>query len=304
MLEGLRTEFPALSALRMPRLSVARESPWWAFLSGVGAAFVVGGIVRLAVSAVLQLLFSPTGLGSAEMFFMVRDGWLSTAVLADVSAAVAAGAVLVRAGSVYALLLYVAFELLRILAGIPGRLSFCDRSGFPGQPPPTEFTCDVPSMFVREWPTFAALLVGALLARAILTSSGDGANRMLRGAGAYGVVAAVFSFALGLATQSAGQDQQLAIMHLMTIAQVIACVVAGVILARALLAAAVLIVLLLIGLPLSLALPNALSPGAGGSEPAEFAIMRWAGVYIPVLAGAAIIAARGYARHHRGGTFF
>jgi len=286
----------------MPRLSVARESPWWAFLSGMGAAFVVGGIVRRAVFALLQFLIPLNGLRSLDVFVLFQDGWLSTAALAETSAAVAAGAVLMRAGSVYALLLYIAFELLRLLAGIPGRLTFCDRSGFPGQPPPPGFTCDIPSMIASEWPTFVALVIGALVARAILKSSGRGANPMLRGAGAYGLLAAVFSIVLGLTTQNAEVDQQLAITHLMTIAQVIAGVVAGVILARARLAAAVLIVLLLIGLPLSFALPNALA--GGGSEPAEFAIMRWAAVYIPVLAGAAILAARGYVRHQRGGTFF
>jgi hypothetical protein len=286
----------------MPRVSVARESSWWAFLSGMGAAFVVGGVVRLAVLAVLQFLF-PTNERPADVFVLFLDGWLSTAALAETSAAIAAGAVLMRAGSVYAVLLYIGFELLRLLAGIPGRLTFCERSGFPSQQPPPGVACDLPSMIVGEWPTFGALVVGALLARALLTSSGGGANRMLRGGGAYGLLAAVFSIVLGLTTQNVGQDQQLAIMHLVTIAQVIAGVVAGVILARASLAAAVLIVLLLIGLPLSLALPNALSP-VGSSEPAEFAIMRWAGVYIPVLASIAMLAARGYVRRRHGGTFF
>jgi hypothetical protein len=302
VLDGLRAEFPALSGVRMPRLSVARESPWWAFLSGMGAAFVVGGIVRLAVLVVLQFLVFANGPRSLDVFVLFHDGWLSTAVLAETTAAIAAGAVLMRAGSAYALLLYIAFELLRLLAGIPGRLTFCDRSGFPSQPPPPGLACDIPSMIVAEWPTFGALIVGALVARALLTSSGAGANPMLRGAGAYGLLAAVFSMVLGLTTQNAGQDQQVAITHLMTIAQVIAGAVAGVILARASLAAAVLVVLLLIGLPLSFALPNALV--GGGSEPAEFAMMRWAAVYIPVLAGAAILAARGYARRQRGGTFF
>jgi hypothetical protein len=288
----------------MPRLSVARESPWWAFLSGMGAAFVVGGIVRLAVLAVLQFLFPANEPRPADVFVLFLDGWLSTAALAETSAAIAAGAVLMRAGSVYALLLYIAFELLRLLGGIPGRLTFCERSALPGQPPPSEFTCDIPSLIVGEWPMVGALVVGALASRAILTSSGGGANRMLRGAGAYGLLAAVFSIVLGLTTQNVGQDHQVASVHLMTIAQVIAGGVAGVILARASLAAAVLIVLLLIGLPLSFALPNALSPVGGGSEPAEFAMMRWAAVYIPVLAGAAILAARGYARRQRGGTFF
>ena len=306
MLDSLRAEFPALSGVRMPRFSVARESPWWAFVSGMGAAFVVGGIVRLAVLAALQH-FTSTETRSSDLFVMFSDGWISTTLLSDLTAAVAAGAVLVRAGSVYALLLYIAFELLRIVVGIPGRLAFCERSGFQqfgaqGASPIPGVTCDVPSMLIGEWPTFAALAVGAVLARALLASSGDGANRMLRGAGAYGLIAAVLGVAIGLITRNTGQDQQLAITHVLTIAQVTAGVVAGVILARASLAAAVLIVLLMIGLPLSFALPNALSPG--GSDPPEFAIMRWAGVYIPVLTGVAIIAARGYIRRRRGGTFF
>jgi hypothetical protein len=259
----------------------------------MGAAFVVGGIVRLAALSFAPYLLAPTQL---------RPEWLTPSAVADAAAAIAAGAVLVRAGSTYALLLYLTFELLRIVAGIPGRLIFCERAGLQGfgaagaQPIPG-VTCNVPSMLLGEWPTVAALALGAVLAPALLSSSGDGANRMLRAAGAFALIATVSGMALGITPQWSSLDQQFTLTNLMTVVQLIAGVVAGVLLARAPLAAALLIVLLLIGLP------AALEP-ASTQEPAEFTTMRWAAVYMPVLAGVAILAARGYVRRRRGSSFF
>ncbi len=283
----------------MPRFSLARESPWWAFLCGMGAAFVVGGVVRLAA-----LSFSPYLLAPTEP----RAEWLTPSTLADAAASIAAGAVLVRAGSMYALLLFVAFGLLRIVVAIPGRLTFCERAGLQGfgpvgASPIPGVTCDVPSMLLGEWPTLAALALGAVLAPALLASSGDGANRMLRAAGALALVSTTLGIALGITPQWSSLDQQFTLTNLMTVVQGIAGVVAGVLLARAPLAAALLIVILLIGLPLSFSLPAALQ-AASASEPAELTTMRWAAVYMPVLAGIALFATRGYIRRRRGSPVF
>src|SRR3954464_13744380 len=98
MLDGLRTEFPALERISLApaRLHVSRESPLWAFVSAIGAAFIVGGITTIAALVVYPLVFPRTEPGPS----------FSPAVLGDLAAAVAAGAVAMHAGRVNALLLY------------------------------------------------------------------------------------------------------------------------------------------------------------------------------------------------------
>ena len=297
MLEGLRAEFPELANARIsilrPRISV--ESPWWSFVAANGAAFIVGGIVRLAGLTLYPIVFPPTEPGPG----------FSPATLADTSAAIAAGAVAMRAGGGYALLLYYAFELARILAGIPGRLLFCERAGG-AAPTGVPFPCDTPAMLVGEWPLALAIAAGALFARILVDRRGTCGNWMVRGAGAFGLIGTAVGIVVGLLPGSfASIDDQFTVNNLFAVVQVLAGVVAGVVLARASFAAALLVVLLLVSIPLGFALPLALRPnGPIGGEAPELALMRWAGVYVPTIAAAAIFVARGYVRRHRGGTFF
>src|SRR5258706_8294963 len=125
VLDGLRTEFPsafgALARVRVARLK--RESPFWAFLSANGAALVVSGILHLALLAAPRSVTDP----------VIR--WPFGATLASMITFVAsmvAGAVLVRAGGMRAIPLYIGFALLQALVSLPSFLLFCGRAGGDG----------------------------------------------------------------------------------------------------------------------------------------------------------------------------
>ena len=293
MLDSIRAEFPSLARLSLPvRPHVRPESVLWAVASAAGAAFLVDGILRIALMAVGPLLFPTTE---------PRPEWLTPAAVVDAGAAIAAAAVAARAGGPSAFALFVATEVGRVLAGVPGRRVFCERG--PGGPL-QGVQCDMASMLIAQWPLAASLVVGALLAPVLLSRGAAGENRTLRGAGVFSLIVTAASAVVALANGPASTDDQLMVTNLFTMIQVLAGVAAGVVFARAPLAGTVLVALVLVAVPVAYALPLALRPGGVGDLPGEMALLRWAGVYIPGLAAAAIVVSRGYMRRRRGGTFF
>jgi hypothetical protein len=302
MRETLRAEFPGFSAtlasLRFP--PVAPESLGWAVLSAIGAGFVLEGIVRIALLPIDPLLFPATE---------PRPEWLTPSTLPNAVGALATGAVALRAGGPAAVGAYVAYELIRLLAALPGRVLFCERSGGElGLPDLGSTTggCDyaslIPSVLIGHWPVWLGLAVGVVIARLVPLRDG-GANWTLRGAGAFLVIGTVLGTTLGVALTGRDATSQLTFLNsLFAFIEILAAAVAGILLARSSLAAAALVAVLVVGPALSLSLPVALR-GGFPSEPAEFALMRWYVVLIPLLAATALLASRAYARRRTMRTF-
>lgn len=262
MLEGLRSEFPELGRIRVAlhRPALSREPLAWAFVSGQGAALVVSGILAVLLLPLDTLLFPATE---------PRPEWLRPGGLAQVAGALAAAAVVVRAGGLAALGAYVGFELLRILAALPARLEFCERSGLPslgGSIAPLP-GCDLGSMLVEQWPVWVAVAIGALGSSVLLPPPAPGPNLMLRGAGAFVLGASMFFMGAGLLLRVGTLDQQFMVNNLFTVVQVVAAVAAGYLVARARWAAAVLVAVLIAAVPLSVGLPLARTQGSPGVHP-------------------------------------
>lgn len=271
--------------MRFPR--VATEPLWWAFLSGLGANPIFGGMLRVVFLWLAPILFPPT---------QQRPEWLTPNNIIVAVGALAAGAVLMRAGGVVAFALYIGYEILRVFAALPGRQLFCanvrDLSRVSG--------CDVFALLTERWVTFVALLIGAAIGLVWLRTR-DGENGLLRAAGAFSFVLVVVSTLAGLVFLGrTDQTSQNATLALFSVANLLAGAAAGVLLARHRLAAAVLLAVLIAAPGVSVALP--LAEQAGNSNIA-FAF-RWSGVYVPALAVLALIVTRGYVRRGDGGTFF
>jgi len=280
----MRDEFPILAELRRP--AVASEPFIYAFLSGLGAGPVVGGITRVAFLWLAPLLFPATA---------QRPDWLTPNNIVVAVGAVATGAVLMRAGGIVVFATYLGYELVRVFAALPARVALCANSG----PIPRVAGCDIFALLAERWVTWAALLVGAVLGIAWVRARA-GQNGLLRAAGAFSLTLVVESTLVGLVFLGrSDQTAQNAILALFAVANVIAGAAAGVLLARERFAAALLLVLLILAPGLSLALP--LAEQSANTLP--FAL-RWSGVYVPALAALALFAVRGFVRTGDRGTFF
>lgn len=288
MIEGLRAELPELARLgvRLRRPSVARETTAWAFVSASGAALIAGAVVSLLVGGWLfPAVFPPT---------REHPSWLTSSAITTAAALIAAGAVALRAGGVAAVLVYAGYQLLRSLVALPGRLVFCERGLTPpGQP------CDVASILLARWPELAALVLGAIAARSLLAVGGGRENRMLRGAGAFGLTVAILSTALGVALVGASPSGPLWPAVLVILIYALAGLVGGVVLAPASLARTVVVALLVSAPQVALVLPLLLTQ-IQQSMPAEMAAAQLAQLAAPPLGAALLFVARAYARRAAG----
>lgn len=294
-MDALRAEFPgtfaALASLR--RVPVSPASVWDAFLAGVGTAFVVRAIALLVAAVLYPVVFPQT---------VSHPLWLTPPFLAGVVAEFAAGLVLARTGGIRPLLLYVGLELLVVLAGLPGRLAFCQRSGsaFPS------LSCDLSGMVIDRWPMWLALVLGALAYRALALREG-GENTLLRAAGAFSLVLTVITTIATVGFSAVGSSPApLAVDGTFAVGQIVAGLVGGVLLWRSPLAAAVLLSLCLVGPGLGAALPslwtNLHGPVPTSLRPSEYAMLLWANVLIPLGGVVALFAGRAFRREW--GTFF
>ena len=278
-------EFPALSHLRRP--AVATEPIVWAFVSGLGANPVVGGTLRIVFLWLAPILFPAT---------QQRPDWLSPNAIVVFVGAVAAGAVLMRAGGPVALLIYVGYEIVRVFAALPARQALCANAV---NLPASVSGCDLFALLTERWVTFVALLLGAVLGLVWLRVR-DGENGFLRAAGAFSLVLVVVTTLVGLIfVGRSDQTAQNAQLALFAVANILGGAAAGVLLARERFAAALLLVLLVVAPGVSLALPLAVQ--SANTLPFAF---RWSGVYVPAFAAIALVTARGYVRMGDRGTFF
>ena len=275
-----------MATLRRP--SVAVESIWWAFVAGVGAGPVIGGIARLLFLWLGPILLPPT---------RPHPEWLTTNGIVLVITALAIGAVLIRAGGVVAIALYLAYELARLLIALPARQLFCKNSGanlsvIQG--------CDYMSLVTEHWVTWLGLLAGAAIGLVWLRSR-DGENTLLRAAGAFSLVLVVATTPTSLIFLGRTDVQNL-LLVLFSITNVIAGAFAGVLLARERLVAAVLLCVLIVAPGAAVAIPLAVSQSAPSKDLQSFALL-WSGAFVPLLAAVSLITARGFVRQGDGGTF-
>jgi hypothetical protein len=275
VLDGLRTEFPsffrALARMHVPPLG--RAAPFWAFVSAHGAALVIGGILHIALLAAPRSLTDPA----------IRWPFGATpASMVTLVAALVAGAVLVRAGGSRAIALYAGFALLQALAQLPFILRSCDQLVKDG-------SCNVPFVYIAAGraPEWIGVAIGIIVGLRMGRAAASRPNRMLRGAGAFGLALFALMTPLSYATYGVS-DQQLQ-AALFVIAYALAGVIAGLVLRDARPASAVLVALVIVAPTLGLALP--LVRNAGPGEPIEFMITRLASLLAPVVAGACLLGA-------------
>ncbi len=280
----MREEFPSLT--RITRPAISQEPLAWAFVSGIGAGPIAGGIVRVALLWAGPILLPPT---------QPHPEWLTVNGLATLAAAIGTGAVLTRAGGVAALALYVVYELLRLVASLPGRLAFCHRGG--GPLPPTVLSCDYTGLVAEHWLTWLGVAVGVVVAIALFREA-PGDNRLLRASGAFSLVLVVVStpFAFLVNGGSSTPDQQNLLFAIVTTANIAAGVLAGVLLAGHRLAAAVLLALLIVAPSTAFALPLAINGSAATIETSAMVVARWSGVFVPLAAAVALFIARAFVR--------
>jgi len=292
VIEGLRGEFPGASSwvARLEKPAITRETVGWALLSALGAAFIVEAIVRIALMAIYPAVFPATE---------PHPEWLTPSLISNVAGGFVAAAVALRAGGIGALGAYVAYEILLLLAALPGRAILCERSGGLA----AAAVCWSPTSFLTErWPIWLAIALGVVAARLLRGRAGEG-NWLLRGAGAFTIIATALGSMLGLVvtvTGTGANPNTVLLSVLFLLIQTVAGIAAGLILARSPLAGAVLVALLIVGPTLAFALPLALRNGLP-TEPVEFTFARWLGVLIPLLGAAALLASRASARSK--GTF-
>src|SRR5438105_789456 len=169
--EGLAAEFPSakrgldqvITAIRSAHVS--REAAFWAAISGLGASWIVSTIGQALATAVrLAGLRDPAA-------------WLSGAV--SILAYSIAIAVAVRAGGRRGLLAYfiiVAFQIaLQLAAGLPGFLTFCERSGS---------DCS-PLRLASRYVYLAGGLIFSIAVVRLIRSGVAGPNVLLNGAGLF-----------------------------------------------------------------------------------------------------------------------
>lgn len=225
MREGLAREFPeAVRAAAWTRGRIARrlemrgEPVVWATISAIGAALLVSVVAQalagLAVDA-FQALRSP-------MPFTL--GPLVTIAGISVAAAVA-----LRVGGPIAFALYVGYIALGIALGIPGVMTFCERSGGDVENLLGANRCTAVGFLTSLWPYLVGIGLGVFFTRAIATG-GTGINSLLRIAGAYAIALFVMNH---IWAYTVAQDTN-ALTSTLTIAAVLvaAAVAAGVVAAQ------------------------------------------------------------------------
>jgi hypothetical protein len=183
MREGLASEFPEAAraaAWTRGRVSGRRPVLWtepvlWATISGIGAGFLIGAVTQAVVGL------------TSEAFQAIRAPLPALFPLVTIAGTAAATAVAIPAGGLTALALYVAYIALGVALGIPGVMTFCERSGGFGFPLLLGTNqCTVLGFVVSLWPQMIGIGLGIALARAI-TERAPGINSLLRIAGSYAV---------------------------------------------------------------------------------------------------------------------
>jgi hypothetical protein len=224
-----------------------------------------------------------------------RPTWLTYSFITQTAASIAIGAVALRSGGFAALALYALYQFALILAAFPGRQYSCMQFG--GRDPSRPFTCDLPDFVIDRWPMWLALAVGAAGARWLLRPGDDGANRLLRGAGAFAVVLTVATTLYGVLTYATlsyrESSSQLIFTAVYVGGELVAGLLAGLALSRAPAAASVLLAILIVS-SLTFALPLAIRNG-GPTMPFEMAFIQWSGVAASVLGAAGVLIVRLFA---------
>ncbi|MGH2491784.1 MAG: hypothetical protein ACRDF9_09760 [Candidatus Limnocylindria bacterium] len=187
MREGLAREFPGAArtiAVTWARVRTRRTVLWsepvlWATISGIGAGLIVSQLMQFLAALAFHTL-SPfvSGFGMATLSPFVT--LTATAVGASVALCV---------GGPLALALYLAYLAIGVGFGIPGMITFCERSGGRlGLPGPDR--CSVTGFVASLWPQILGVGLGLAFARGI-TTRGTGINSVLRVAGAYAIALSV-----------------------------------------------------------------------------------------------------------------
>ena len=294
-MDALRAEFPGTFAAleRVQRISIPRAGVWQAFVAGIGAAFVVRAIAQLAVTFLYPIAFPAT---------VAHPTWVTPGLFSNGAGELAAGLVLVAAGGLRPLALYVTLELLVLVTALPSRLLFCSRAGsaFTGVP------CDLPGMIADRWPLWLALALGAVAAR-VVASPGEGESHLFRAAGAFSLVVTIVTNVTSAAyTLTGATPSALTLDGIFAVGQILAGVAAGVLLWQPKLARAVLLAVCLVGPSFAVNLPPLRADLQGAVpnnlQPSEYYLVLWAGLFIPVAAVIALFAGRAFRREW--GTFF
>ena len=289
MRDLLRTELAGLPTvdIDVSRLRIAREPVLWAFICGIGAGFLVGGVLTSFFALASPILFPLTE---------PRPSWLNGGAITRFASALAIGAVAMRIGGPLAIALDVIYELVQIVARLPGVQLACARDQ------PTARPCDLGALVLAHWPTWLALAIGAALFFSLSTTGDRHPNRLLRSAGAlsFVITVAVTAYAviffiprfdpLPSAADPFPQVVQIAATAIYVIGSLVAGLVAGVVSARAPLAAALLVALLsTVNLPFLVTLAN--QPGIL-PMPLFIAFLTYSGVIATVLGALGVAAGR------------
>jgi hypothetical protein len=297
VIEDLQEEFPELARVRLPRPRVSSEPIPWAFLSALGAGFVAGGIADIALSVLWPLLVPPT---------QPHPEWMTTFAVSRLVRLVATGAVALRAGGIAALLLCCAYEAVLVVAGLPGRVAFCERAG-----PEPAVPCDAGSIAAATWPTWFGVAVGAIGARWLLPPAVAGVNTLLRAAGALTFTLVAVGTVFGVLQQTIlhlpgppSTDAQaiaadVAISVFFLVLQLVAGLIAGTLLRHARPAAVLLLALLVAeGIDLGLTLIRS-NVERGVPHPPDLALLQSIGVLMPIAGALGIAIGRLLARGRR-----
>lgn len=183
MREGLAREFPEAgraSAWARDRIGggpVLRGEPvLWATMSGIGAGLLAGTVAQALVGLGNEALLAVRGTLPFALFPVV------TIVGSAASAAIA-----LRVGGLLPLALFVGYVALGVALGIPGVMTFCERSGGVGSvqlPGPSQ--CTAQGFLASLWPELVGIGLGVASSRAI-GARGAGINSILRVAGGYAI---------------------------------------------------------------------------------------------------------------------
>jgi len=167
---------------------VSRESFGWAFLSALGAGFIVSATVELALLVLYPILFPPTR--EQPLFVPARVIW-------EAAAGGVAGAVAARAGGARAIALYVAYELVLIVPQLASRMYSCARVPAALPAGVSASQCDYALLITAHWTYWSAVAIGIAVSRWIVAR--EGANTVLRAAGVLAFATAVLQALGGIA---------------------------------------------------------------------------------------------------------
>lgn len=279
--DALRAEFPGAfgAATLVRRPGVAQESALWALVSGVGAALIARATAQLVVIPAYAFVFPPT---------QEHPAWLTPRSLWDPIAEIAAGMVLARAGGLAAVLAYVVLELLVLAASLPGRVFACSGSSLGLD----TGACDYRSLVMDRWPLWIALVMGVLAGR-LLASRGDGANALLRAAGAFSLVVTVVTNlgSIWFYTHFPSMGTT-AITLVFAAGQIIGGLAAGALLWRSALARPILLAILLAAPALAFGVPSLRANPQPTYLPLELLFQTWSVLLIPIAAVVALFVGR------------